>query len=216
MRQVNSIPDIIKNLDGLYEGNLRHYLRVTMMYAKNLQNPYHNFRHVFHVVWLCYTACLFYGTKLTPREMRNLLIAAMFHDFDHPGKTGNDDLNIEIAIRGLRKHLAQEDVGHLSDIEALIRPTQFPYVIDVSTLSLSGQILRDADASQAFSVAWVQQIVFGLAEEMGTTPHNVFAMQEGFLTGLHFATEWGCETFTQKIIDEKVEEAKGYMGIIQE
>src|SRR5271168_1526660 len=54
--------------------------------SSNLNNPYHNFRHtLLHVLWLCEKACRYYQKTLAPRQMRNLLIAALFHDFDHPG-----------------------------------------------------------------------------------------------------------------------------------
>ena len=209
-----SIPDIIRNVSGVYEGNLGYYFRITMNHATNLKHPYHNFRHVFHVMWLCYAACLFYRKELSPREMRNLLIAAIFHDFNHPGRTGNDDFNIEVAVLALRTYAAEEDRPHLSDIEALIRPTEFPYKVDISSLSLSGQILRDADASQALSVAWVQQIVFGLSSEMSVGPVKVLEMQEGFLRGVKFGTEWARETFPPEMIEEKIAEAKAYLSII--
>ena len=36
---------------------------------------------MLHVTWLCYQAADFYRDRLTPRQIRNLLIAALFHDF---------------------------------------------------------------------------------------------------------------------------------------
>lgn len=42
-----SIPDIILNREGLYRGDLKHYFKVLFNNAKNLNNPYHNFRHMF-------------------------------------------------------------------------------------------------------------------------------------------------------------------------
>ena len=69
-----------------------------------------NFRHTLHVLWLCQKACRYYQKTLTPRQMRNLLIAALFHDFDHPGhphpgEQDPDRINIRIAIAGLRRHI---------------------------------------------------------------------------------------------------------------
>jgi hypothetical protein len=37
------------------------------------------------VTWLCHQACAYYRAELTPLRMRELLIAALFHDFNHPG-----------------------------------------------------------------------------------------------------------------------------------
>lgn len=146
-----NLPEIIKNIDNLYEGDLKYYFQVILTSAKNLKKPYHNFRHMFHVTWLCYDACVFYRDVISPKEMRRLLIAAMFHDFDHPGRSGNDDLNIEISIRGLRKYIHQDDIDELPNIEHLIRTTQFPHIFKAEQLSMLGAILRDADLSQGKS-----------------------------------------------------------------
>jgi hypothetical protein len=102
------LPEIIGNEENLYEGNLILYFRILFYNSTNLKNPYHNFRHTLHVLWLCQKACRYYQKKLTPRQMRNLLIAALFHDFDHPGhphpgEQDPDRINIRIAIAGLRR-----------------------------------------------------------------------------------------------------------------
>lgn len=71
---------------NLYDGNLRYYFKVVFEKARNLNNPYHNFRHIFHVTWLCYKALAYYKENNKPidkNDARALLIAAMFHDFDH-------------------------------------------------------------------------------------------------------------------------------------
>ena len=97
------IPEIIGNEANLYQGNLVSYFRILFYNSSNLNNPYHNFRHTLHVLWLCEKACRYYQKSLTPRQMRNLLIAALFHDFDHPGHLhpgaqDPDRINIKIAI----------------------------------------------------------------------------------------------------------------------
>src|SRR3990167_8676608 len=104
-----SISEVVNNSDNLYEGNLREYFRIIFTQAKNIYNPYHNLRHMTHVMWLCYQACIFYRNKMSSREMRNLLIASLFHDFDHSGVAGNDKLNIEKSLNGLKKYLLPED-----------------------------------------------------------------------------------------------------------
>ena len=76
------LPKVIGNEDNLYEGNLTYYFQVLFFRANNLYNPYHNFRHMTHVLWLCYKACEYYSRELPPRQMRALLIAALFHDFE--------------------------------------------------------------------------------------------------------------------------------------
>lgn len=203
-----TIGAIILNPSKHYDGDLKHYFQVVFEKARNLSNPYHNFRHIFHVTYLCYLAIIYYGDKITSREARALLIAAMFHDFNHPGKTGNDDLNIEFALRGLRGNLLEEDKELLPLIEDMILSTEFPPKKDRPTLTLLQQIICDADVSQAMSVAWIQQIIFGLAGEMSMTSRQVLEMQGTFLGSLKFQTEWANEMFPKASIDEKIAEAK--------
>ncbi len=119
------IPAIVLNVERLYEGNLHYYHHTIVTKAKNLNNPYHNYRHMTHVFWLCYQACLFYRNTLSRREMRNLLIAALFHDFDHCGKMGNDALNIARALEALDVYLLDKDRPYIEDIKAILGPTEF-------------------------------------------------------------------------------------------
>ncbi|MHB8519950.1 MAG: HD domain-containing protein [Limisphaerales bacterium] len=207
---------MIRNDDNLYEGNLILYFRSVFKYARNLRYPYHNFRHMFHVLWLCYQACCFYNKKLTPREMRNLLIAAMFHDFDHSGLMGDDDLNILKAVRGLERHLLEEDKAHLRDITGLIHTTEYPYKTVPEQLGLSAQIIRDADLSQALTVGWVQQVIFGLATEWSLKPIDVLKMQGPFMSGLKFSTEWGKRMFPKSDIARKVKETNEFLELLGE
>ena len=89
-----AVPQMLRNDMDLYEGDLVYYGQVIFHYAQNLCHPYHNFRHMLHVMWLCHEACKFYRNELSRRQMRDLLIAALFHDFNHSGMLGDDDLNI--------------------------------------------------------------------------------------------------------------------------
>ena len=47
------LPRIIANEERLYDGNLTFYFRILFFESRNLQNPYHNFRHMLHVLRLC-------------------------------------------------------------------------------------------------------------------------------------------------------------------
>src|SRR5436853_2589297 len=175
MQISGDLPNVIGNEKGLYEGDLIHYFRVLFFEAANLANPYHNFRHMTHVTWLCYQACRYYRNELLPRQMRALLIAALFHDFDHPGhphpgENDPDRINIPIAIAGLRRYVMPADRAFLPQVEALIEATHYPYKIGSDKLDLLGQIIRDADLAQALNPAWIQQVVFGLAQEWELSP----------------------------------------------
>ena len=125
------LPKIIANQERLYEGNLTFYFRILFFKSSNIYNPYRNFRHMLDVLWLSHQACRYYQNRLTPRQMRNLLIAALFHDFDHPGhphpREGDPDrINIPIAIAGLRRYVMPPDRPFLPHIEALIEATHYP------------------------------------------------------------------------------------------
>jgi 3'5'-cyclic nucleotide phosphodiesterase family protein len=202
------LPKIIGNEDRLYEGDLIPYFRVLFFKLSNSENPYHNFRHTLHVLWLCYDACGFYRKELSPRRMRSLLIAALFHDFNHPGHTpaGEDDpdrTNIPIAIDGLREHILPEDRALLREIEAIIEATHFPYKVDGEKLDLLGKIIRDADLAQALSSAW------------GVKPLEVLRLQPQFLSSLRFNTEWARRVFPPQLVQGKVEEAEKLLRLLE-
>jgi len=214
------LPKIIENEENLYEGNLIYYFRVLFFRANNLFNPYHNFRHMTHVLWLCYNACQYYSHQLPPRQMRTLLIAALFHDFDHTGRPhrGEEDpdgINIAIAISALRRYLASDDHARMPEIEALIEATHFPYKVDSDKLDLLGKIIRDADLAQALTPVWIQQVVIGLARESGVSPLTMLKAQSSFLTSLPFNTQWAQQLFPQALIDAKIAEAEKLRQLLE-
>jgi len=210
-----TVAAIIRNDEVLYEGNLVDYFRSIFFHAQNLRNPYHNFRHMLSVLCRCYEACVYYGEELSLRQRRNLLIAALFHDLDHSGQMGNDDLNIEKAVRALKKYIIFMDERWFVKIERLVRCTEYPYKIDSRDLDLMGQILRDADLAQALEMAWIQQVVFGLSQEWNKTPLEVLSRQARFHKDLVFVTEWGQQRFPQSLVDTKVSEAEEILALLK-
>lgn len=210
-----STAEIIRNDAGLYEGNLKTYFRAVILEAENLLKPYHNGRHMLHVMWQCYKACVFYGT-FSPREVRNLLIAALFHDFNHAGKAGPDSVNIENAISALAEYITIEDFDELSNIQEIIRATEFPYKASSDELDLAKQIIRDADLSQVLDPVWLQQVILGLAAEWGKTPREVLKMQRSFLEGLRFGTSWAQSEFSEFDIKSKISEAEELLALLEE
>jgi hypothetical protein len=151
--------------------------------------------------------------------MRNLLIAALFHDFDHPGhphpgENDPDRINIPIAIAGLRRYVMPADRAFLPQIEALIEATHYPYKIGSDKLDLLGQIIRDTDRAQALSPAWIQQVVFGLAQEWELSPLEVLKRQGSFLAGLSFSTGWAQQLFPEELIQAKIEEVEQLLQLL--
>jgi hypothetical protein len=139
--------------------------------------------------------------------MRNLLIAAMFHDFDHLGTFGNDHTNILRSLDGLDHYLEPCDIPSRGEIRTLIEATEYPHTMKTESLSLSGKIIRDADICQVFSPAWIQHVIFGLASEWGKPPIEVLRMQHPFLSQMRLETEWAQSMYPQEVILAKISEA---------
>jgi hypothetical protein len=76
----------------LYEGNLTFIFADRSLCRAISIIPATIFRHMLHVLWLCHQACRYYqpphsapdGKPAYRCAVRNLLTAALFHDFDHP------------------------------------------------------------------------------------------------------------------------------------
>jgi hypothetical protein len=68
------LPEIIGNEENLYEGNLIFYFRILFYKSTNLKNPYHNFRHTLHVLWLCQKACRYYQKNFPIRLAQGALV----------------------------------------------------------------------------------------------------------------------------------------------
>jgi hypothetical protein len=102
-------------------------------------------------------------------------------------------------------------------IEDLIWATQFPVTpkYDRTKISLIHQILCDADISQVFSVAWLQQIIFGLASEMYLSPKKILEFQETFLKSLVFYSDFFKETFNKEVVEAKINESKALLEILK-
>jgi len=210
-----NIPQIINNEDNLYEGNLRHYLKVVFE-APNIYHGYHGLRHMLHVTWACYEACVYYAkrSKLDKRRRRNLLIAALFHDYGHAGKPGDDAANIKVATEALVQHLLPEDEAHSEEIVLILGATQFPHADLGKEITLEQAIIRDADMSQAFGVVWIGDILAGFGAELGKTPKEMLLQQQKFLTGLKFHSDFGRVFYGRGAIEAKISETLDLLEIL--
>lgn len=209
------IGDIILNRKQRYEGDLRDYFKIAFYQNRGGINPYHNVRHILHVLWLCDDAISYYTPPgLGPQNCRNLLIAAMFHDFDHSGRMGHDDLEIERAVRGLKAHLQPMDQDQIQEITTLIKATEFPHNSDLGDLSLEAKILRDADLAQCLDNAWIQQVLFGLGLEANLPIAVVLGRQKKFLSNLSFETRWAQDRFPRERIEDKIREVNDLISCL--
>jgi hypothetical protein len=201
-----TVIDIINNKDNTYPGDLKHYFKAVFN-APNKNAPYHNLRHMLHVTWATYYGAMYYGDKISPRHLRNMLIAALFHDYDHVGKVGNDAENIKAALVGLNFNLMEEDRewDNLHMIVRCIAATEFPHKDGL--WGLPQLIVRDADIAYTLSDVWIQTVTCGLSEELGITAEQMLKGQEPFLRSLKFGTEWGNNEYGHRI-ENRITEAK--------
>lgn len=215
---VGDLNAIIRNDAGLYEGDLRYYFKILFNNASNTFNPYHNFRHITHFLWLCFDAINFYledGLTKTKKEIRELLIAAMFHDFDHTGVAGPDVINIERAVSALRRYCHPDDRSSIDIMEFFIRLSEYPHKIPSEEIDIFAQIMRDADMAQSLSLAWIQQVIFGLAAEKGVAPIEMLKSQDSFLCNLKFTTEWAKQRFPDEVLEMKIREVRELIELLE-
>jgi len=208
LKEISQIIELVYNEEKTYPGDLTHYFNI-LWKSKGVTNPYHNLRHILHVFWHTYRALMEHRDHLSPVDIRITLIAALFHDIDHIGKCGprfTDLLNIEKAIGNLDEHLLPEDRYLFIDIGLCIKCTEFPHK-DIP-LPFHAKLLRDVDTASTLHTTWIQQTIFGLAEEMDMTPDAMLKMQAPFLSSLKFETEWAEKEYRPQIENRLIEVEK--------
>lgn len=206
---LNYIVKIINNSENLYEGDLRYYYKL-VFYSPNANNPYHNFRHMIHVLCSVYEAAKFCSFK--PKQFRALLLAGLVHDYGHSGRMINDHQEILKTIKSVKEFILDEDKYFLPEIEEWLRATEFPYSSE--PISEGAGILRDADASQSFGDTWLQQTVFGLAQELNIPAITCLEKEIEYLQNLKFYSNWGKEVLFPKV-SRKVFEVRELLNLLQ-
>lgn len=152
------------SLDITKKYKLDHYINCLIVYNTGNNNPYHNFYHTMTVV----KNIFFIGKsmEIDDDKLRLLLIAGIFHDFNHSGGKFPDDYNVTNSIIKF-KQFSQESNEDNEFITDVIKCTQFPYDKE-KDLSLTDyqKIIRDADLMQSLEDNYLQQILFGLNKEI--------------------------------------------------
>ena len=164
--------------------------------------PYHNLYHTLSVVKNSYNGAEFYN--LPYDSTRNLLIAALFHDFDHTGGHKDDDTNISKALLGLGNCF-----GHGNpDLQAPQRHilcTRFPFIR--KPVCIEQKILRDADIIQGLLPFGYEMVIQGLRQEIeiarkcAITEQEMLKGQIAFLSNIELFTDWAESNYRQKFID---------------
>lgn len=131
---------VMFDLQALYD----HFLS----FNTALQAPYHNHYHAGCMIINCYEGA--YHEGLSEAETRQLLIAAMFHDFDHTAGRQSDAVNVKLA--GMAVSMLPS-MGLLSPedsevVRSIIEITRYPF--DQEPKTPQERIIRDADLMQLY------------------------------------------------------------------
>lgn len=162
---------------------------------KSTHLPYHNEYHSLCMVLNCFEGAI--HEKVSESEMRSLVAAALFHDFNHSGGHTDDSVNIEEALRGLFHAHTAFAAGDLAlspqeyeDAVAAIRITKYPY--EESPVTAIQKIIRDADLMQVY-----EQSDYRLCKQFRGLKEEVEILHRRSYTIEEWAT--GCKAFNDAV-----------------
>ena len=175
---------------------VRHYEKVRDHNPAN-DLPYHNWYHTLCMVEKCVEGANWHN--LPWQSIRNLIVAALFHDYAHSGGRTNDTENIARAVRCLA-NTGPALAMNIVDVEQIIRVTEYPYVLE--PVCIEHRIIRDADLMQVLRIdTWEEMVIHGLRKEIEVklgNPLSVLEMCAGqidFLRKIKVHSDWGKEVF---------------------
>lgn len=165
---------VMYDLQGLYD----YYLS----YNTALNAPYHNHYHAACMLANCLEGAHHEG--LSELETRQLLVAALFHDFDHTAGRQADLVNIKLAGMAVSMLPSQ---GLLSTrdsetVRELVEVTCYPFTRAPETPAQ--RIIRDADLMQVYEddEARLKEQYLGLKREVEVRLGRGLTLQE-FIEG---------------------------------
>jgi hypothetical protein len=172
-------------------------LRLTLNYIINNSTsnyaPYHNIQHVLFVMEKCYEGATFHNIE--GGELKELLIAALLHDFDHTCGKENDKFNVQLAIDGvdgLKKRFdGLYEIINFDEIKNIIAATEYPYTINKEDLDIKQAIIRDADLMSIAETNWIGNNIYGLSKEMNLSAYDITVGNISFFENAVFNTVWG-------------------------
>lgn len=170
---------------------LQKAFKYILLNSKSNNGPYHNLNHLLTVLKYCYLGALSEGIK-DEKELRELLVAAIFHDVNHTIGKEKDDVNVQNSKDAIDKFVKQEEIDVDTDyMNKLLDATQYPYVIEGKELDLKQGIIRDADLMQVLEYNWIHQNIAGLSSELKMDFLDFVQPQRKFLESAAFNTDWG-------------------------
>lgn len=167
--------------------------------------PYHGNEHLLTVACYAHLGAQHYGFET--QDTLEMVVAALWHDYDYVLDEDSDHVNIDRAIAHARSSAASFnfDENATERIVSLIKATKFPHsAVDF----LQGQILQDADMMQQLEPD-AKYFIDGLSWERPRNPPSsvFFPGEEGF------KTSWGSDcykSFWDRISQENRNEESSY------
>ncbi len=158
---------VMKEIENM---GLIPYFQFYMANNQSLIIPYHNCNHMLQLLYHIIKAYRYDPKKLSTYDYVKLLLAGMYHDFNHSGGVLDDADNIVLAKKGLFNAIEKTSplvsLDDIKDIYHIIDATQYPYIIDDKDLSYSQSIIRDADLLVRLSYDYFTQTLCGLKSEL--------------------------------------------------
>ncbi|MEK6828604.1 MAG: HD domain-containing protein [Nanoarchaeota archaeon] len=170
---------------------LQKAFKYILLNSKSNHNPYHDLNHLLTVMKYCYYGAIAEKIK-DEKELRELLITAIFHDVNHSGGKKTDDINIKNSKKIIKEFVTSENIDVDSDsMNEILDATQYPYVLEGKDLNLRQAIIRDADLMQVYEYNWIHQNINGLSSELKMDFIDFLKPQRKFLENAEFNTSWG-------------------------
>lgn len=166
-------------------------LKYVLENNKGENNPYHNNYHLLNVFRSAMKLTI---GHLESKDVTEIGLAALFHDFNHSGGKLTDDENIKLSITGLANfHIDNVQLFIDKGIDVgnsyvLIDITEYPHKREPETIQ--EQIIRDSDMLQCYEKDWFLNVVMGfLHKEVGLSVKNSIENQTKFVNNVKFYTE---------------------------
>jgi hypothetical protein len=178
-------------------------LELTDVYKYIMKNnnsynlPYHNNFHLEHVSLFVIKGCEYFNIEKSYQKL--MIVASLFHDFNHTGSGKDDDVNILKAVEGFLEYnneyekFIEDEVKFITE---LIKSTRYPYLKVCEDLNIYQQIIRDSDILQGpFCQNYLNGVVFAIAKEANIDLEKMLSGQKEFLKNTTFCTDWANELY---------------------
>lgn len=158
-------------------------LQVVSDFNPSADAPYHSAQHLISTAVRAYAGGFLEG--LTRRERAVLVVAALWHDFDHTGGPSPDRINIERAVAG---YVAGAFPGDQKFVDAVVRAIRATEDGGPGPTNALERVLCDADLLQCTEPDSGRWMV-GLAAETGNIVNRETTAAFYKTATLH--TAWG-------------------------